>query len=468
MQILGLEIKRRTKTAQPNPALVTQVPGSGGRGWHRLFESFAGAWQRNVEVVPQSVLTYAAVYACVTLIASDIGKLCIDLVEETDDDVYEKTSNPAFSPVLSKPNHYQTRNQFMESWMVSKLTNGNAYILKGYDNRRIVTELYPLDPNRVRPLVASDGSVFYQVQSDILSGVPTGIVAPATAIIHDVMVPLYHPLMGVSPISACGLAAMQGLAIENNSTQLFQRGSQPPGILTAKVPGVISDEEVGRIQEQWEKHFEGNNAGRIAVLGGDLAYQALSISAVDAQLIEQLKWTAAEVCTAFKVPGYMIGVGAEPNGQTVEARTQQYYSQCLQTLIEHVEALLEEGLAIKDPMGIELDLDGLLRMDSAARVKAAAESMNGGGMTPNETRMRFHGLGPVVGGDAVYLQQQNYSLEALAKRDASDDPFGKAQPAQPPQAPQSGQPPPTPPPPAKATVLDVMGKAAGMFRKKAA
>ncbi|MEP8872515.1 portal protein [Enterobacter hormaechei] len=32
----------------------------------------------------------------------------------------------------------------------------------------------------------------------------------------------------------------------------------------------------------------------------------------------------------------------------------------------------------------------------------------------------------IPGGDALYLQQQNFSLEALARRDASDDPFAKS------------------------------------------
>jgi hypothetical protein len=44
----------------------------------------------------------------------------------------------------------------------------------------------------------------------------------------------------------------------------------------------------------------------------------------------------------------------------------------------------------------------------------------------------------MTGGDALYLQQQNFSLEALAKRDAQDDPFRTA----PPPAPT---PPATPP-----------------------
>ncbi|ENB8525780.1 portal protein, partial [Escherichia coli] len=31
-----------------------------------------------------------------------------------------------------------------------------------------------------------------------------------------------------------------------------------------------------------------------------------------------------------------------------------------------------------------------------------------------------------AGGDALYLQQQNYSLEALSRRDAREDPFASS------------------------------------------
>ena len=43
-------------------------------------------------------------------------------------------------------------------------------------------------------------------------------------------------------------------------------------------------------------------------------------------------------------------------------------------------------------------------------------------LTPNEGRSALN-YKPVSGGDSIYIQQQNYSLEAIAKRDAKDDPF---------------------------------------------
>jgi hypothetical protein len=53
---------------------------------------------------------------------------------------------------------------------------------------------------------------------------------------------------------------------------------------------------------------------------------------------------------------------------------------------------------------------------------------------PDEARARLN-LPPVPGGKYPYLQQQNFSLEALAKRDAQEDPFGtkpKPEPVAPP------------------------------------
>jgi phage portal protein BeeE len=89
-------------------------------------------------------------------------------------------------------------------------------------------------------------------------------------------------------------------------------------------------------------------------------------------------------------------------------------------------------------MGIELDLDSLLRMDSASMIKSMAEGVSGGVISPNEARRRID-LKPVTGGESPFLQQQNYSLAALAKRDAQADPFGTAAPEPPPA---ETQPPP--------------------------
>ena len=285
--------------------------------------------------------------------------------------------------------------------------------------------LYVLDPLLVTALISDDGSVFYQLGSDALSGIDGSIVVPAREIIHDRFNCFFHPLVGLSPIFAGGLSAMQGVAIQNDSTLFFKNGATPGGILTA--PGTIDDDTAQRLKEYWDTNFAGDNSGKVAVLGDGLSYNAMKAKAVDAQLIEQLKWTAEVVCSTYHVPPYKIGVGQMPSYNNIQSLNIEYYSQCLQVLIESIEMCLDEGLGMDGfSIGTEFDTNNLLRMDSVTQMQVLKESA---GILKVDEQRAFLDRGKVEGGDAVYLQQQNYSLSALAKRDAQADPFGTAAPS---------------------------------------
>jgi HK97 family phage portal protein len=237
-------------------------------GWSPIIrESYTGAWQKNAELSVDTQLAYYAVYACITLISNDIGKLRPMLVEKVGR-VWRETTSPAFSPVLRKPNRYQNHIQFKQWWAMSKLARGNAYGLKQRDARGVVTSIYLLDPQHIKPLVAEDGSIYYELCADNLSGISEAVTVPASEIIHDRMNCLFHPLVGVSPLYACGLAAAQGLSIQSTSRTFFSNGARPSGVLTA--PGSISDPTAARIKENWDTKFSGANSGQVAVLGDAL------------------------------------------------------------------------------------------------------------------------------------------------------------------------------------------------------
>jgi len=69
----------------------------------------------------------------------------------------------------------------------------------------------------------------------------------------------------------------------------------------------------------------------------------------------------------------------------------------------------------------------LLMMDSQTQMNVLKEGVGSGIFEPNHARRKFN-LAPAEGGDTPYLQQQNYSLAALARRDGQDDPFGSGNP----------------------------------------
>jgi len=425
----GIEISR-TKA-------VTSVTAQGSlaapptRGWFRILESFTGAWQQNFDVSVANVSANPTLFACVTLIASTVAKMRMRLVQEIGEpgsDIWKVIRVPAFSPVLRKPNHYQTNQQFYEYWVLSKLQAGNTYVLKIRDNRGLVTAMHVLDPNRVTPLIAPNSEVFYQLGRDDLAELPdaSGYTVPASEIIHDRWHCEFHQLVGLSPIYAGGVAAVQGLNIQNNSTNFFGNGSRPGGILTTAHE--ISQATADRIKESFDTNYSGSNMGKIAVLGGGLDYKPVAMSAVDSELIEQLKWTDEKIAGVFHVPLFLVASGTYPPYNSVASIMTQFYSICIQELAEGIEHCLDEGLGLNTGdvaalrYGTEFNIDDLVRLDPSALMETLEKGRSY--LTPNEGRQRLN-LPPTDGGDQVYRQHQDYSLPAIAKRDAKDDPFAK-------------------------------------------
>jgi len=214
------------------------------------------------------------------------------------------------------------------------------------------------------------------------------------------------------------MSTSQGNRIQTNSSRFFENMSRPSGHLSA--PGVIDETTAERIKRDFERGFSAENIGRMLVTGSGLKYEPFTMPADQAQLIEQLGWTVEDVARAYLVPLYKIAASkdfkASPEMDT------EYYKTTLQPHIEAMELLLDDGLKLPSDVMVELDLDALLRMDPKARFAMYESGVKSAIFAPDEARLREN-LPPVEGGATPYLQQQNFSLSALAKRDAKDDPF---------------------------------------------
>jgi len=406
---------------------MTAVPEQ-GNAWQRVNEPFTGAWQRNQPLVTERDMeTYSTIYACMSRISTDIGKLPFALRRRDSNGLWRNDSHQSVSPLLRRPNHYQTPAQFREAWILSKLQAGNTYVLKGRDERGAVSALWVLDPRRVEPCISDSGDVFYRIKyghtKNLLPELYSDdeLTIPSSEIIHDREMPLFHQLVGVAPLAAAALAVRKNVQIQRNAADFFANAARPGGLLTA--PAGMSDEDAAAVKEYWNTNFSGANSGKVGVIGADMKFLSFAFNAVDSQMVEQLRYSDEQMCHAFGIPPFKVGIGTIPAGLKVDDLNQMYYADALQARIEAMEDCLDAGLRLGDDVGVELDLEPLLRMDPGKQADVHAKLTGGGIETPNEARRKF-GLAPLTGGDSVYLQQQNYSLEALARRDASADPFG--------------------------------------------
>jgi HK97 family phage portal protein len=420
MRIFGLEIRRAEKALHA----VSDWQG----GWRRILEPYTGAWQQNVEEKRGTVLCYPTLYACLNRISQDLGKLPFVLKQEAANGISKPVENAAYSPVLRKPNHYQTAQQFREAWVLSKLIHGNTYVLKQRDERGVVVKLYVLDPCRVLPMVSDRGEVFYQINyqypTDLappvllnklaLSEDGKQLVIPSREIIHDRLNCFHHQLIGVPPVCAAHWPAVKNLKILKSSAEFFGNNAQPGGILTA--PAGMSESDAAALKAYWDTNFAGTNSGKVAVIGADMKFTSFAMKSADSQLVEQMRYSDEQICQPFGVPPFKIGIGSIPAGLGVDDINLLYYDDALSGHIESMENLLDEGLAVSPPLGIWMDLEPLLRMDVGKQADVETKLVGGKIKTPDEARHRFN-LAPTGGGDTLWGQHQDYPLGVLAERD---------------------------------------------------
>lgn len=431
------------------PVATTRPPVEMDHGWSSVWMGGGGlngwqiaqAFQLDIDVRPHRLQANWAVFACQTLIAGDLGKLRMTLVELDKGGVWLETES-SYDRLFRRPNGYQLWHQFIEWWGLSKQRRGNTYALLERDAATRVRGMHVLDPDRVTPLIAPDGSVYYRLQADDLAGFGEEVTVPASEIMHDRFNCLFHPLVGLPPLFAGALAAASGLVMQEQAAKFFRNGSRPGGLLTT--PGVLTTQDMKKYKSEWETNFTGDNAGRTAVLGNGLKYEGIKETAVDSELVALLKMSAEMVCTVHHVPAHKIGVGPAPTYQNGELENQRYYDDCLQKLLEAIETLLDDGLELWNVDGRKLraqfDIEGLLRMDSATQIKSLNEAVKGGWMAPNEARAK-RGLKAVEGGEKPVMQQQNWPLDVLAQRPPPTDPAAKAPaPDEPPEPPEPPEP----------------------------
>lgn len=407
-----------------------------GGSWRTIFDNVTGAWSADSTISQDTILRQATVFRCITLIADDCGKIPLNLMSRHETGVWLPQPGSPRAKLLQKPNEFQTRLQFIKYWLCSLLLDGNTYVLLRRDGTGRIRRMTVLDPTLVTPMVSEQGNIYYRITgvADRLQRIEgVDMIVSAADIIHDTYITFNHPLLGCAPLLAAANAGMASIKANEHTRYLFTNHAMPGGIL--EVAEGLTDEQFATLKARWET-YQGEDYGKPIVLENGVKFTPLTMKSVDTQLLEFLGFSREEICIALGVPPWKIGAGPMPSAPNAEVQQRNYYSQTLQIRLEAIEALLDAAFTL-NPAQYRTEFDvrrGLFRMDALTQAKIDDLEMKAASLAPNEARAERNRL-PVEGGDSPYLQQQNFSLAALAKRDAQEDPFASAS-----AAPAEGQP----------------------------
>lgn len=395
-----------------------------------------GSWQmnRNAPHRGMELIAFSAVYGCVNVISSDIAKLPVEVYEvDLDDGARTVRRRDYYAELFRRPNQYQTGSDFLQVFVQSYLMQGNTYCwIAKRNGRGEPAELHVLNPHRVQALITETGEIFYECGEDYLAGLPQGARIPERDMIHH-RLPLLpgYPLVGVTPIFAAAASSALGLQILRDSQQFFGNASRPSGLLSTEQH--ISDDLATRYKQEWDQAYRGQEFGKTALLGGGMKWQPLTITAQDAQLIEQLRYSVEDVARVFRVPPFMLGDMSKVTYRNTEHMTRAYLTGCLSWHLEALQQRFEYAFAFEPQFQIRFDLSAMLRTEIDVRFAAYQQGLSGGWLSANEVRAQ-EGLPPVDGGDEPRVQMQ---YVPLSQADGPPEPAPAPAPAPEDPAPES-------------------------------
>ena len=175
--------------------------------------------------------------------------------------------------------------------------------------------MYILDPSRVTPFVAEDGSVALSARPRRAESVGADHRAGAGNHPRRVLPAVPSALWSLANLRG-GLSGYARLDDSHELVAVFLEclaaRRHPDGA------GADATETVDRISLWWQENFSGDNTGKIAVMADGLHYEPMAVTAERSKLVEQLKMTDEDIAKCYHMPKHKIGIG--PTRPTTTSR----------------------------------------------------------------------------------------------------------------------------------------------------
>lgn len=384
-------------------ALTSKASGS-PEDWFREFGG-STAGSTGIPVTQRSALQVATVLSCVSILSEDVAKLPVHVYRARSDGGRDIATDNPVEALLQKPNDFQSRFEFIEQMQSALLLRGNAYAAILRDGRGRPIALIPVNPDRVWIYEAPDGSVFYQVSrtgkhdTAMLKSLP--LMIAAEDMFHVRWLSIENSLYGASRIGLARDSIGLALSQQQLAGRLSANNTNLGGVL--QTDKKLTPEAATRLSEDWKKRKSGvQNAGDIAVLEQGLKWQALGMTAKDAEFITSREFSVEELGRIFRMPPHKLGVDSKGNGSTIEQLDQDYMNNTISSYLERWEAKISQSFGLAEQgLTVEFDITRFLRASLNTRYTSYRTGIVGMFLTPNEAR-RAEGLKDIKGGDKLY------------------------------------------------------------------
>jgi HK97 family phage portal protein len=369
-----------------------------------------------VTVNTESAQRQRTVATCIRVISEDVASLQCRIVRRDGKVSTPLPDHPLHRLLTEGPTEGVSGFEFHE-WLVRMLeARGNAYCRKvrGFGNRLV--ELVPLETDRMTVKRNQRGQPVYEYA-------PEG--RARVELTRDQVFHLRGPsddgLQGRSTIADHRETIGEAIAQQRTAVKFFESGIKPSVVLEQEAGTALGEGVREQLRAEFRELYAGvENYGKPVLLPDGIKMNPFTVTAEDAQYIEQRKFSRSEIAGIFRIPPHKIGDLERATFSNIEHQEIGYVTGSVTPRCRRIQAAVKRDLlAGEDGVCLEHNTDELMRGDAKSRAEAKQIERRNGVINANEWRADL-GLNPRddEGGDE-YIIEQN-----MAPQDGARDPEG--------------------------------------------
>ena len=310
-----------------------------------------------------------------------------------------------------EPNANMTACQFFKTMEACRGTEGNCYALKIYDTNGVLSELRPLDPLRVKPVLEqSSNELWYKITPDNGS----------EYYIHNFYV-IHIPFIssngysGINPVSVLFNTLTYGTAIQTFSSAQLEKGINAQVVLEA--PANLGEQQKTDMINDFMTTYK-ETGGNILLLESGVTAKSLSLSPVDTKLFEVEKISRSRVAMVYKIPPHLLGDYSDTSFSSQEQQMLEFLMLTMLPIVTAYEQELNRKLLTREERRrgyhFVFDMNAIVRADASTRADVHQKAIRGGWETPNEARADY-GRDKDPNGNKLLVSRDLTTLEYLIK-----------------------------------------------------
>lgn len=347
------------------------------------YESRGMASTAGARVDMGSAMTWSGMFAAVSYVSEDIGKVPFGMFERLESGKREAPNHWLHDKLHDQPNSTQTAFEFFEMMTAFAILRG-AGIAEQRGRGLRDMEIMPLHPDLLVRNTARSGVLRYDYRDPLRRGEVRTIEA-------DRLVRLNGRLgRGIIDVARDSIGLQ--LALQSSAGYMFSRGARHQGVISRPPNMPWDDSTRGAFRTAIGEYAAGGpREGRPLLLEDGMTWQNASMTATEAEQLGQMRWGITEASRWVRIPPHKLYELERSTNNNIDRQSIDYVvDSLLGWTIKWRQTVYRDLLPVTERSRFfaEANLDALLQGDPTARSQAYALAISWGWMTRNEVRAK--------------------------------------------------------------------------------